>query len=182
MTKDIERKAFEALPLAKLALDQDWVRYHKESNTYYPSKDFCPDSAPEAMSFAWQAWQAAIARMEVRINTLDEMLLNQGEALAQAKAQAVPEESKHEGGYYLQDCRGYIGNCMKFWYTHGYGAKLHNFHRFPTLDDALKAAGGAPWHKPWYAPYVDSLAEKTIDMQLADREQEKAMIEAQENS
>ncbi|UUM25920.1 hypothetical protein NQU59_09150 [Acinetobacter colistiniresistens] len=100
----------------------------------------------------------------------------------EAKAQAVPEESKHEGGYYLQDCRGYIGNCMKFWYTHGYGAKLHNFHWFPTLDDALKAAGGAPWHKPWYAPYVDSLAEKTIDMQLADREQEKAMIEAQENS
>ena len=37
------------------------------------------------------AWQAAIARMEVRINTLDEILLNQGEALAQAKAQAVPE-------------------------------------------------------------------------------------------
>lgn len=102
------------------------------------------------------------------------------EAWQAAKAQAVPEESKHEGGYYLQDCRGYIGNCMKFWYTHGYGAKLHNFHWFPTLDDALKAAGGAPWHKPWYAPYVDSLAEKTIDMQLADREQEKAMIEAQE--
>lgn len=62
MTKDIERKAFEALPLAKLALDQDWVRYHKESNTYYPNKDFCPDSAPEAMSFAWQAWQAAKAQ------------------------------------------------------------------------------------------------------------------------
>ena len=96
-----------------------------------------------------------------------------------AKADAAPEESKREGGYYLQDCRGYIGNCMKFWYTHGYGAKLHNFHWFPTLDDALKAAGGAPWHEPWYAPYVDSLAEKTIDMQLADREQEKAMIEAQ---
>ncbi len=37
------------------------------------------------------AWQAAIARMEVRINTLDETLLNQGEALAQAKAQAVPD-------------------------------------------------------------------------------------------
>lgn len=123
-----------------------------------------------------------IEQMKTQVNTLDEILLNQGEALAQTKAQAVPEESKHEGGYYLQDCRGYIGNCMKFWYTHGYGAKLHNFHWFPTLDDALKAAGGAPWHKPWYAPYVDSLAEKTIDMQLADREQEKAMIEAQENS
>ncbi|WP_111883846.1 hypothetical protein [Acinetobacter sp. CFCC 11171] len=111
-----------------------------------------------------------------------ELLEHAAELLEAAKAQAVPEESKHEGGYYLQDCRGYIGNCMKFWYTHGYGAKLHNFHWFPTLDDALKAAGGAPWHKPWYAPYVDSLAEKTIDMQLADREQEKAMIEAQENS
>jgi len=62
MTKDIDRKAFEALPLAKLALDQDWVRYHEESNTYYPNEDFCPDSAPEAMSFAWQAWQAAKAQ------------------------------------------------------------------------------------------------------------------------
>lgn len=40
---------------------------------------------------SWEAWQAAIARMEVRINTLDEILLNQGEALAQAKAQAVHE-------------------------------------------------------------------------------------------
>jgi hypothetical protein len=40
---------------------------------------------------AWEMWQAATTRMEIRINTLDEMLLNQGEALAQAKAQAVPE-------------------------------------------------------------------------------------------
>ena len=40
---------------------------------------------------AWEMWQTAIARMKVQINTLDEMLLNQGEALAQAKAQAVPE-------------------------------------------------------------------------------------------
>lgn len=45
----------------------------------------------DIIHFGWKIWQAAIARMEVRINTLDEMLLNQGEALAQAKAQAVPE-------------------------------------------------------------------------------------------
>lgn len=32
-----------------------------------------------------------IEQMKTQINTLDEMLLNQGEALAQAKAQAVPE-------------------------------------------------------------------------------------------
>lgn len=62
MTKDIEREAFEALPLAKLALSQDWVRYHKESNTYYPNEDFCPESAPETINFAWQSWQAAKAQ------------------------------------------------------------------------------------------------------------------------
>ena len=32
-----------------------------------------------------------IEQMETQVNTLDEILLNQGEALAQAKAQAVPE-------------------------------------------------------------------------------------------
>lgn len=61
MTKDIEREAFEALPLARLALDQDWVRYSEDTNSYYPNEDFCPESAPEAMSFAWQSWQAAKA-------------------------------------------------------------------------------------------------------------------------
>lgn len=61
MTKDIEREAFEALPLAKLALDQDWVRYSEDTNTYYPNEDFCPESAPETMNFAWQSWQAAKA-------------------------------------------------------------------------------------------------------------------------
>ncbi|MCL5767395.1 hypothetical protein [Acinetobacter sp. ANC5681] len=62
MTKDIEREAFEALPLAKLALDQDWVRYSEDTNTYYPNEDFCPESAPETMNFAWQSWQAAKAQ------------------------------------------------------------------------------------------------------------------------
>lgn len=41
----------------------------------------------DIIHFGWKIWQAAKARMEVRINTLDEMLLNQGEALAEAKAQ-----------------------------------------------------------------------------------------------
>ncbi len=45
----------------------------------------------DIIHFGWKIWQAAIARMEVRINTLDEILLNQGEALAQAKAQAVQQ-------------------------------------------------------------------------------------------
>lgn len=33
-----------------------------------------------------------IEQMKTQVNTLDEMLLNQGEALAQAKAQAVPAQ------------------------------------------------------------------------------------------
>lgn len=45
----------------------------------------------DIIHFGWKIWQAAKARMEVRINTLDEILLNQGEALAQAKAQAAQE-------------------------------------------------------------------------------------------
>lgn len=96
------------------------------------------------------------------------------------KAQAVPEQPKRQGGYYLRDLRSPIGNCMKFWYTNGYGAKLQKFHWFPTLEDVLSHKGGADWFEPWYAPYIDSIAEKTVDFQLADRDQEKAMIEAQE--
>lgn len=34
-----------------------------------------------------------IEQMKTQVNTLDEMLLNQGEALAQAKTQAVPEKT-----------------------------------------------------------------------------------------
>lgn len=34
-----------------------------------------------------------IEQMKTQVNTLDEMLLNQGEALGQAKAQAVPEQT-----------------------------------------------------------------------------------------
>lgn len=86
-----EREAFERLPLAELAIKCEYVYYNEKTNSYWPNEDFCPSDAPETMNFAWEAWQAAIARMEVRINTLDEILLNQGEALAQAKAQAAQE-------------------------------------------------------------------------------------------
>lgn len=40
-----------------------------------------------------------IEQMKTQVNTLDEMLLNQGEALAQAKAQAVPEWISMEDKY-----------------------------------------------------------------------------------
>ena len=40
-----------------------------------------------------------IEQMKTQVNTLDEMLLNQGEALAQAKAKAVPEWISMEDRY-----------------------------------------------------------------------------------
>ena len=93
MTKDIEREAFEALPLAKLALSQDWVRYHKESNTYYPNEDFCPDSAPETMNFAWQAWQAAKAQANKQFeNFIDQAIEDSACADERRSLQALLDE------------------------------------------------------------------------------------------
>lgn len=54
-----EREAFERLPLAKLAIESEYVYYNQETNSYWPNEDFCPSDAPETMNFAWQAWQAA---------------------------------------------------------------------------------------------------------------------------
>ena len=59
---DIQRKAFERLPLAKLAIESEYVYYNKETNSYWPNEDFCPSDAPETMNFAWEAWQAAKAQ------------------------------------------------------------------------------------------------------------------------
>lgn len=57
-----EREAFERLPLAKLAIESEYVYYNKETNSYWPNEDFCPSDAPETMNFAWEAWQAAKAQ------------------------------------------------------------------------------------------------------------------------
>ena len=57
-----EREAFERLPLAELAIKSEYVYYNEETNSYWPNEDFCPSDAPETMSFAWEAWQAAKAQ------------------------------------------------------------------------------------------------------------------------
>ena len=57
-----EREAFERLPLAELAIESEFVFYNEETNSYWPNEDFCPSDAPEAMNFAWEAWQAATAQ------------------------------------------------------------------------------------------------------------------------
>lgn len=134
----------------------------------------------DIIHFGWKIWQAATSRMEVRINTLDEMLLNQGEALAQAKAQAVPEVAQRQGGYYIRDLRSQPGNCMKFWYQAGYGTKHKNFFWCATLEEAKEYKGGCDWFEIWHAPYIDSLVEYTVDFQLADRGVGLVDLKAQE--
>ncbi|MBF7691571.1 hypothetical protein [Acinetobacter pollinis] len=92
----------------------------------------------------------------------------------------VPKLPARKGGYYIRDTRLPIGNCMKFWYTHGYGTKHSKFHWFETVEQAQHHAGGAGWFEIWYAPYIDSIIESTVDIQKAYRSEEKAMIEALE--
>lgn len=75
-----EREAFEN-HLKKMGKTDNETLSKNEDDSYQM----------DIIHFGWKIWQAATSRMEVRINTLDEMLLNQGEALAQVKAQAVPE-------------------------------------------------------------------------------------------
>ena len=72
------------------------------------------------------AWQAAKARMEVRINTLDEMLLNQGEALAQAKAQAVMEITS-------------VGNELQSWVAVWSFKARHDHEDYIVVDANLLA-------------------------------------------
>ncbi|WP_180115151.1 hypothetical protein [Acinetobacter sp. YH12140] len=89
--------------------------------------------------------------------------------IERAKAQAVPEVAQRQGGYYIRDLRSQLGNCMKFWYQAGYGAKHKNFFWCATLEEAKKYKGSCDWFEIWHAPYIDSLVEYTVDFQLADR-------------
>lgn len=51
MNIENERKLFEQLPLAELAIKSEYVYYDEKSNSYFPNENFCPDSAPETMNF-----------------------------------------------------------------------------------------------------------------------------------
>lgn len=85
------RKQLEQLEYIKDKLE--YIEYDEALGCYIEKQNGLPTGVAAWVNGAFYGFeQVAIARMEVRINTLDEMLLNQGEALAQAKAQAVPEK------------------------------------------------------------------------------------------
>ena len=82
-----------------------------------------------------------IEEMTAQVNTLDEMLLNQGEALVKAKAQAVPE------GFVLVPTKN-----VKFFSHDGENYEVHD-----TLSGAKHEAKCAIQH------YEDMLADQTTD-------------------
>lgn len=165
-----EREAFERLPLAELAIKCKYVYYNEKTNSYWPNEDFCPSDAPETMNFAWEAWQAAIARMEVRINTLDEILLNQGEALAQAKAQAVLEEKGRSDFEIIAQTIELVDLI----------AGSNRFQRDKSTPFPFESNN--PRNIEWWrlACKIQELLTDT-DPENCDFDEYKAMIEAQEN-
>lgn len=120
---------------------EDWYKKHHHNQIGSFDGEYYANSYQHTM---WVGWQAA-------------------------KASAVPEANKREGGYYIRDLRSPIGNCMKFWYQAGYGTKHKNFFWCETLEEAKKYRGGCARFEIWHAPYIDSLVEYTVDFQLADR-------------
>ena len=129
--------------------------YNADLNYYFSGSQFVGNKAEIAVNAGWKAWQAA-------------------------KAQAVPEVTQRQGGYYIRDLRSQPGNCMKFWYQAGYGTKHKNFFWCATLEEAKEYKGGCDWFEIWHAPYIDSLVEYTVDFQLADRGVGLVDLKAQE--
>lgn len=137
---------------------------------------------------SWLAWQKRAELAQTEINDLKQQLaevhksraswFEYSQKIESREFVLVPKLPARKGGYYIQDKRSYLGNCMRFWYTHGYGTKHSKFHWFETLEDAKEAESGAGWFEIWYAPYIDSIIESTVDIQKAYRSEEKAMIEA----
>ena len=107
---DIQRKAFERLPLAKLAIESEYVYYNKETNSYWPNEDFCPSDAPETMNFAWEAWQVVKAQAVLEwISTSDRMPKEGEEVLVHSLGQVrqVTRDSKWAGGFKERNCYGW---------------------------------------------------------------------------
>lgn len=188
---DKEREAFESA-----YQHHSFIKTVYRDGNYYsvmPSLNISKDEKKLIVSIAnssWNSWQRCKLRAQEEINDLKQQLaevhksrvswVEYSQKIESGEFVLVPKLPARKGGYYIQDKRSYLGNCMFFWLTHGYGTKHSKFHWFETLEQAQQRVGGATWFEIWYAPYIDSLIESTIDCQYVNRDQEKAMIEALE--
>lgn len=93
-----------------------------------------------------------IEQMKSQVNTLDEMLLNQGEALAQAKTQAVPD---------LSELQERIAGHQYYHDEHG--------HMIVDMDDAVKEISGFDSWKSQAVPEGFVLVKKELPEQIAEK-------------
>ena len=125
-----------------------------------------------------------IEQMKTQVNTLDEMLLNQGEALAQAKAQAVPEgfvlvPVKEIKTWYLDDSEGIYREDPEWLCDIPVGEVVEVEHRVSYELDQDPVFAAIQWDEEnsdvgYYETFKSKVEAEKVAAHC------KAMIEAQE--
>ena len=127
-----------------------------------------------------------IEQMKTQVNTLDEMLLNQGEALAQAKAQAVPEgfvlvPVKEIKEWYLDDSESIYREDPYWLCDISIGEVVEVEHRVSYEFDQDPVFAAIQWdEKNSDVGYYETFKSKAEAEKVAAHC--KAMVEAQEQS
>ena len=127
-----------------------------------------------------------IEQMKTQVNTLDEMLLNQGEALAQAKAQAVPEgfvlvPVKEIKTWYLDDSEGIYREDPEWLCDIPVGEVVEVEHRVSYELDQDPVFAAIQWDEENSdVGYYETFKSKAEAEKVAAHC--KAMVEAQEQS
>ena len=76
-------------------------------------------------------------------------------------------------GYYVQDARGYVGNCMLWWKSNncGYTCDLREAKVFTLPEIAKMHSVADGTKKAWPKDYIDARQEPHVDMQSCDDNQ-----------
>ncbi|UNT44367.1 hypothetical protein [Acinetobacter sp. LUNF3] len=127
-----------------------------------------------------------IEQMKTQVNTLDEMLLNQGEALAQAKAQAVPEgfvlvPVKEIKTWYLDDSEGIYREDPEWLCDIPVGEVVEVEHRVSYELDQDPVFAAIQWDEEnsdvgYYETFKSKVEAEKVAAHC------KAMVEAQEQT
>lgn len=73
--------------------------------------------------------------------------------------------------YYLQDSRGYVGNCMSFWATAGGYTTDVSKAEVMTKDVAVRRHEARESDIPWPKDYIDARTAPRVDHQYVDRKE-----------
>lgn len=72
--------------------------------------------------------------------------------------------------YYIQDSRGYVGNCLSFWRPEGkgYTTNINDAGLF-TKEEAERICKNRDSDIAWREDYIKSHTQLTVDSQYIDR-------------